>query len=75
MRRDLELSLPDSCINRAAPDEPVFVLRAKDPIASSIVRAWALRAKTVHEREKIDEAIELAHSMDSWRLDHLKSQT
>lgn len=34
---------PASCWNRAAPDEPVFVLRANDPLAPQIVREWAKR--------------------------------
>ncbi|MDZ7735921.1 MAG: hypothetical protein U5P41_07330 [Gammaproteobacteria bacterium] len=28
---------PGSCLNKAAADEPVFVLRAKDPLAAAIV--------------------------------------
>lgn len=32
---------PDSCLNKAAPDEPLFVLRANDPIAPYIVEHWA----------------------------------
>lgn len=33
------------CYANAAPDEPLFVLRAKDPVAPALVRAWAyLRA-------------------------------
>jgi hypothetical protein len=31
MIKNLELTNPDSCLNKAADDEMVFVLRAKDP--------------------------------------------
>ncbi len=34
----------DSCYEKAAPDEPIFVLRAQDFLAPEIVREWAYRA-------------------------------
>lgn len=65
-----ELANPASCINKAADDEPVFVLRAKDPEAVETVRTWASNARTrgTHEPEKIDEAFQLADQMAAWRL-------
>lgn len=73
-----ELSNPQSCLNKAAPDEPVFVLRANDPSAPAIVREWAAiyRAQKVKElggylnREQFDknkEALETAVRMEQWR--------
>jgi hypothetical protein len=35
-----ELELPTSCLNKAADDEPIFVLRAKDPCAPAAILAW-----------------------------------
>lgn len=67
MIKRLELSTPTSCLNKAADDEPVFVLRAKDPIAALVVRYWAHLADDVHELEKRKEARELANQMDVWR--------
>jgi len=33
------------CYAKAEPDEPIFTLRAKDPLAANMVRLWmALRA-------------------------------
>lgn len=36
---------PNDCYNRAEPDEPLFTLLARDPLAPGVVRLWAaLRA-------------------------------
>lgn len=32
---------PNSCWNKADPDEPLFILRSTDPAAPRLVRAWA----------------------------------
>lgn len=53
MIKATELSSPSSCLNKAAPDEPLFVLRAKDPVASMAIRHWATMARGYHEDEKI----------------------
>lgn len=68
---------------RAEPDEPVFTLRAHDPLAPGLVHEWAdRRRKAIREafaREEITEAKrdlellqcreaeEIAWSMDAWR--------
>lgn len=68
---------------KAAPDEPVFTLRAHDPLAPVLVHEWVdRRRKVIREafvREEITaakrelellqctEAEELAWSMDAWR--------
>lgn len=74
-----ELANPNGCLNKAADDEPIFVLRANDPVASSIVRAWAdeyLMDKrenstdgclTHAQLSKAQEARGLANQMDGWR--------
>lgn len=60
----------NSCLNRAADDEPIFVLRAKDPHASEAVLYWAVTARDngSHEPEKIDEALEIAAEMERYLL-------
>lgn len=82
LKRD-ELANPDSCLNKAADDEPIFVLRANDPVAASIVRQWAneyISRKqelstdgivTHAQLAKAQEARGLANMMDAWqyRLD------
>ena len=70
MIKHLELSTPTSCLNKAAQDEPVFVLRAKDPLAARIVRIWATLAEDggFHEPRRTAEARQLADAMDAWRV-------
>lgn len=60
---------PKSCFNKAAHDEPVFVLRAADPLAPAVVSYWAeLAQKTgLHEVEKATGADSLAYEMRNWR--------
>lgn len=67
-----ELTNPLSCINKAAPDEPVFVLRAKDPCAAYAVRMWANIANqgSHHEPEKIATARMWADVMAEYAQKH-----
>jgi hypothetical protein len=81
LKRD-ELTNPNGCLNKAADDEPIFVLRANDVIAANIVRRWAdgyLIEKREHsadgcltkaQLEKAKEARGLANQMDAWRDFH-----
>lgn len=65
-----ELRNPNSCLNKAEADEPIFVLRAKDLCAAQTVRLWATMAGGAtgcHEKAKIEEALALADQMVSWR--------
>ncbi len=62
-----DLASRNSCLNKAASDEPVFVLRAKDPLAAQTGRRWATMAANAHEAEKVNEAMALADAMDEWR--------
>lgn len=67
MKKQHELLDPMSCLNRAQPTEPIFVLRGKDVVAAVAVRHWATMATGIHEPEKIREALKLADQMDAWR--------
>ncbi len=69
MRKIDEVEQPTSCFNKAAPEEPLFVLRAKDRLAANMVRAWAATAENsgTHEPEKIAQARALADQMDEYR--------
>jgi hypothetical protein len=62
-----ELRNPTSCLNKARPDEPIFVLRAKDPLAAQTIRLWAEMAGTTHEDDKVTEAYQVAQAFDDWR--------
>lgn len=53
------------CYAKAAADEPLFTLRAKDPVADSFVAAWvAIRAGDLEDAKRMMEraAKELADS-------------
>ena len=53
------------------PNEPVFVLRSQDVIASGLVREWCVRATVLRApRPKVTEAYECAEAMDAWGTLH-----
>lgn len=57
-----------SCYEKAGPDEPLFVLRANDKLAAATVRFWAAQAtKFGVSLPKINEALEVAGQMESWK--------
>lgn len=70
MKKRDELRDPNSCLNKAASHEPIFVLRAKDPLAARAVLHWVAMADDEHETEKLEEAINLAKQMEQWRDHH-----
>jgi len=61
------------CYEKGEPDEPMFVLLARDPKAADLVRMWAaLREGNSHgdtfkDAAKIREAMQCADAMDEWR--------
>lgn len=59
----------NSCLMKAAEDEPLFVLRARDPLAAECVRYWANRAISTgsHEPDKGMSAHTIADAMLEWR--------
>jgi hypothetical protein len=63
-----EVADPASCLNKADPEEPLFVLRAQDKRAPGLVRVWAVEFATRHgyDHPKYLEAIELAEAMEAW---------
>lgn len=66
LKRD-EIANPNSCLNKAADDEPVFVLRGQDMCAPQHVRDWADHAELRGcAPEKVAEARALANAMEQW---------
>lgn len=62
-----ELSNPQSCLNKAGEEEPVFVLRGGDLLAPGIVRQWVVEAyKHGLPIHKVEEAMALAEAMERW---------
>jgi hypothetical protein len=66
-----EFADPDSCLMKAADDEPLFVLRAQDKFAPALVRLWAglvmLEQRHQVRTTKIMEAENLADDMERWQ--------
>lgn len=64
-----ELNNSQSCFNKAAHHEPIFVLRATDPLAPAVVGHWAyLVAGTgLHSDNDIVSAQKAAKEMRAWR--------
>lgn len=67
MNKQQTLADPASCLNKADTLEPVFVLRAKDPLAPQTVRHWATMSRGRHEDAKLDEALKWADQAQNWR--------
>lgn len=69
------------CYANAEPDEPMFVLLARDPVAAHVVRYWAwIREQnepvvTIAKSQKLVEALECADAMDVWHVDNRKDET
>ncbi len=68
MKKIDEIQKPDSCLNKSADDEPLFVLCGRDMLAAEVVRFWAWRAKlfNVHQ-DKIEDALKLAERMENFQ--------
>lgn len=64
------------CYANALPDEPMFVLLARDPSAPDLLRMWALSREVAvidgrrpeSDRALVGEARECAEAMKAWRL-------
>ena len=54
-----------------SPEEPLFILRARDVLASHTVRRWVEQARLIGDcvpGVKIAEAERLADQMDAWPI-------
>lgn len=57
------------CYAKAEPDEPMFVLLGRDPLAGAVVALWAACAKLQGADEaKVMEAVGCADAMEAWAL-------
>lgn len=68
MRKECELSNPESCLNKADDLEMIFVLRGKDLAAPSVIRMWAEARITLglntRDDAKMREALQCAGIME-----------
>jgi len=64
------------CYAKLGPDEPYFVIRAKDPVGPSTVHDWVRRrlGRDGHGNPKLVEALVTAAAMEGWRLKHMSGQ-
>ena len=69
------------CYGKALPDEPMFVLLARDIDAPYAVREWARNFRDrqpddqdfdqeIERQRKYDEALNCAAAMERWRAKH-----
>jgi len=65
-----------SCFNRATADEPLFVLRAKDPLFRKTIDHWATMAEATgaHDQKKIDSARAEGEAGERWRAERTVSE-
>lgn len=55
------------CLSKAEPDEPMFVLLGRDPVAPMLVNMWVeVRSRMGEEQEKCEEALACADQMTLW---------
>jgi hypothetical protein len=60
-----------SSLDRAAPDEPVFILRAQDTLAPRVVVRWAHLAEQAGTGQaKVRAALEVAKQMADWQANN-----
>lgn len=68
MRKELEISEPTSCFNKAQDEEPIFVLLGRDAAAAATIRFWARTRIAIGKNNKGDaqivEAMELADAIE-----------
>lgn len=68
MRKIAEQAKPDSCLNKANPEEMIFVLLGRDVAAPSTIRHWiAMRIKLGKNKfadAQIQEALACAETME-----------
>jgi len=63
------------CYLNAEPDEPMFVLLARDPDAPRLIESWANNRKRAKPNDPdndrmVDEALNCALDMEEWRITH-----
>ena len=70
------------CYSKADGDEPIFVLRGKDPVAANLVREWvhrrlmyelATKGVASEDMNKFSEALQVAKDIDEYRINYYMS--
>lgn len=63
----LEEELSHGVLSRLDPEEPIFVLRARDALAPQAVQAWIKLAWEFIDNAKRKEAADLLSKMKEWQ--------
>ena len=59
----------EGCLGKAAPDEPLFILRAQDALAADLVEKWAIWANAGgSSSDKVNEALAICEAMRKWPI-------
>lgn len=62
------------CYEAAEPDEPMFILLARDRLASSVVKLWAAgrvsQGLNTVDDPQIAEALDCVDAMEKWYEEH-----
>jgi hypothetical protein len=62
-----ELANPNSCLNKAADDEVIFVLRGKDDAFGAAVRGWIEdRIASGKNKETDDKIVDARNVIEQW---------
>ena len=70
MTKEENLNNPNSCLSKADMKEPIFVLRAKDPIAPMVIRIWASLSNQTQPTEKRARAYFESVKFEEWRKEN-----
>jgi len=60
------------CLRKAGDNEPIFVLRAVDPMAPQTIVSWVSASICNQPWEKLIRAVAVAKEMQDWRKDNVK---
>lgn len=75
MNKSELLNDPNSCLSKARPLEPVFLLRANDPMAAQTIRLWAAQNEGKQPPDKIAEALDIAEAFDLYHTNNVPKCT
>lgn len=71
MKKRDEMNNGQSTLNKAAPDEPLFILRPTDRNAPAMILHWIqLSAASGVPNEKLQSAFDQFKEISDWQKDH-----
>jgi len=64
------------CLAKAHPDEPVFVLLGRDPVATHVISFWRTLREAIgdEDTDKLVNAFKIEAAMRAWAESHGKSE-